>query len=651
MRTDFGYFEEKKIGRSNDAKMLRRLYPFTRPYRWWLSGSILLVILIALFDLTIPYITKVAVDRYIVPAVTVNDQKARYLEADPENDAVAAVLARHPSWFLLSDGKVRISYENLKKLPAEDLARLRQSDIDGLAGVSVLFLVVVIAGFILNFLQVMLMETGGQMIMHDIRTALFRHVQGLSVAFFTRNPVGRLVTRVTNDIQNMNELFTSVIAFVFKDLFLLIGITIALFIIHLKLALICFALLPFILLAATLFSTLAREVFRTLRIKIAEINTRIAETIGGMTVIQLFCRERENSDSFHTLNHEHYQAGMRQVHIFAIFMPVIEMLSVIALSIVIYKGGAGVLEGSISLGALIAFISYIKMFFRPIRDIAEKYNILQNAMASAERIFLLFDTHDRIDVAPAGNTAPGLAGIRRIRFDKVSFGYIENEPVLKNIDLTIEAGEVVAVIGPTGSGKTSLIHLIPRFYDPAGGRITINDRNIMEIDPSVLRSKIALVTQDPFLFSLSIRANIIPDHNRDANDAEIERILDLSDCRSLIDRLPEGIETIVSEGGASISSGERQLLSIARAFAHQPELIIFDEATSYIDSGTEQRIQRALNKLMQNRTTLLVAHRLTTARHADRIIVLNKGRVVENGNHDQLMSRRGFYYRLSRLQG
>jgi ATP-binding cassette subfamily B protein len=390
-------------------------------------------------------------------------------------------------------------------------------------------------------------------------------------------------------------------------------------------------------------------VFRVLRVKIAEINTRFAETIGGIKVIQLFRHEARNYLEFKNLNHENYQAGMRQIRILGIFLPAIEMLGVIAVAIVIYYGGSGTLAGSLSLGSLVAFISYMKMFFRPIRDLAEKYNILQNAMASAERIFIILDSDDRLPLPTVVNRKHRLERIEKIQFQNVSFSYLAGEDVLADISFTIKAGETVGVVGPTGSGKTSTINLMTRFYDPTTGRIMINGSDMREFFPPDFRSKMALVTQDPTLFSDTVKANIWR-HGQQPSKTEIEEVLTAANCASLVERLPQGINTSLSGGGSTLSSGERQLLSIARAFASNPELIILDEATSYIDSRTEQKIQDALAALLKGRTAIVVAHRLSTIRKADRILVLDQGRIIETGTHDVLMRNKGFYFRLNHQQ-
>jgi len=660
MRTDFGYFEEKQLGKSYDIKMLRRLYPFTRPYRLFFILSIFLVIIITLLDLSLPYITKIAIDRYIVPRfesanfkdVRGREDKVRFLEADITDPEIKAIVNKYSDQFKISGSFALISFDDLSGLDKEDLSILRKDDVAGVSLITAIFIGLILLNFVLNFLQVMLMEYTGQKIMHDLRVRLFAHIQDLSVAFFSRNPVGRLVTRVTNDTQNMHELFTSVISFVFKDIFLLFGIMFVLITINWQLALVSFIVLPFVLYASLYFSSLARDAFRVLRIKVAEINTKFSETIAGIKVVQLFLREKDNYRDFKRLNNENYQAGMKQVQIFAIFMPVVELLGAVTIALVIFYGGGQALAGSISLGALVAFISYMKMFFRPIRDMAEKYNIMQNAMASAERIFLIFDNKDRLPQprVESGYKLPAIDNIDKIEIEDVSFSYIPDEPVLNKISFKIIAGETIAVVGRTGSGKTTLINLIIRFYDPTSGRILINEKDIKNYEKSILRSKIALVMQDPFLFSGTIRENI-GHGNSKISQKEMEYILEASNCKGFINRLPDGLDTVVSEGGASISSGERQLISIARAFARNPGLIILDEATSYIDSETEQKIQEAVSKLMKNRASVIIAHRLTTARNADRIIVINKGRIIETGTHVELMTQRGFYFKLNQLQG
>ena len=659
MQHDHGYFEESKLGKTYDIKLLKRLYPFTRPYRLLLFGSIGLVILITGLDLALPYFTKVAIDHYIVPATDMvaadraaeNKIKERVIRVDLADPQIQALADTYPEFFNIEGDTALIPYNKLSAMKKSDLAVLRKKDIIGITVISTLFVALVVINFILSFVQKMIMEYTGLMIMHDLRMKLFVHIQHLAIAFFTRNPVARLVTRTTNDIQNMHELFTSVISMIFKDLFLLGGIATVMLIINWKLALVSFIVLPVVLYASVNFSRRARDIFRDLRVKVAQINTRFSETIGGIRVIQLFRQEMNNHRNFKKLNHANYLAGMKQIHVLAVFMPLIELLAIVAVALVIFYGGGRVLNGTLTLGALVAFISYIRMFFRPIRDLAEKYNVLQNAMASAERIFLILDSREVLTQPALQNAQASttLQRIEKIRFENVHFGYIEGENILREITFSINAGETVAVVGPTGAGKTSLINLIPRFYDPTSGRVLINGLDLKNLNTSSFHSKIALVMQDPFLFSGTIRQNIFQG-SQDPTAAQEQFIIGAANCRPLVERLPQGLDTVLSEGGASISSGERQLISIARAFARNPELILFDEATSYIDSSTELAIQQAVETLMKNRTSLVVAHRLSTVRNAHRIIVLNRGRIIETGDHAKLMKRKGFYYKLQQLQ-
>ncbi|RPH50727.1 MAG: ABC transporter ATP-binding protein [Desulfobacteraceae bacterium] len=661
MRFNYGY-EEEKPGRNYDLNLLKRLFIFGKPYKLLFFWSVILVVSITLLDLSLPYITKIAIDRYIVPReVTREDilkqggNKAGSYRASLSDPDVRNLLSKRNIKFKDKETYALIPADEIRKMDKEDIYILRKNDLKGVGIAASILLILVIAGFCLNFFETMLIEYAGQMIMHDLRMRLFKHIQDLPVPFFTRNPTGRLVTRVTSDVQNMHEFFTSVIAFVFKDIFLLAGIMIVLIGINWKLALASFTVIPFVILASFRFSGRARDAFRTLRIKIAEINSRIAETIGGIKVIQLFGKEDENYERFKKLNHENYIAGMEQIRVLAVFMPLIELLGSVAVALVIFYGGISVLDEKVTLGALVAFISYMKMFFRPIRDIADKYNILQNAMSSAERIFIILDTNDTND-SKAGESGYSVLSTDRHKFDtiksvefrNVSFGYVPEEEVLSNISFEIKAGEKIAIVGPTGTGKTTLLNLLTRFYEPSSGRILINGTGIEEVPPSFLRSKMAIVMQDSFLFSGTVRENIARGKNG-IKDQDMDHIMDVSNCREIIERLPQGLDTVLSEGGKSISSGERQLISIARAFARDPEIIMLDEATSYVDSETERRIEIALNNLMEGRTSIIIAHRLMTAQRADRIIVVNKGRLIESGTHEELVRLKGFYYMLNNV--
>lgn len=658
MHSEYSHYSEDKLNQRYDLKLLSRLLPLAWKYKFFFFGAVFLVVLITLLDISLPYVTKIAIDRYIVPNVGIiesgmkgeKDNLSGFYRTDMTDPSAASVVRKYPDLFMVEGNAARVPYEKLAEIESGDIALLREKDLRGVAWIAGVIIVIVILVFALNFFQVMIMEYTGQMMMHDLRMKLFIHIQGLSVAFFARNPVGRLVTRTTNDIQNMHEMFTSIITFMFKDLFLLIGITIVLLSINTRLALVTLTVLPILVIIALKFAVVAREAFREIRIKIAEINSRFSETIEGIRIVQLFRQESKNYQDLKKLNHEHYLAGMRQVRVFAVFMPLIELMGTVVVALIIFYGGSGVLDGAISLGSLVAFISYMRMFFRPIRDIAEKVNIMQNALASAERIFLILDKTDtppdKVPVEPVLKSEK----IETLTFQEVSFSYGKGKRILNTISFSIQKSEAIAIVGPTGAGKTSLINLIIRFYDPLSGKILINNRDIRSWPVAEVRKRVALVTQDPFLFSGSIRENIVG-AGREISERELAKILDASNCQTVVDHLPEGVDTILSERGSSISSGERQLISIARALASDPDLIILDEATSYVDSDTELKIQDAMERLLSQRTTLIIAHRLSTARKADRIMVLNQGEIIETGSHDELLEKKGFYYRLNQLQG
>ncbi|MDJ0991572.1 MAG: ABC transporter ATP-binding protein [Desulfobacterales bacterium] len=655
MQHDLGYFEEGQLDKPYDLRLLKRMLPFLAPYRLWLAFTVGIVVTLTLMDLALPYLTKTAIDRYIVPAAATPADGSpganRILTVPVADPAVRAVVDNHIERFRIDGRIAQIAWRDLQHLPPEAIRTLRQKDLDGLLWITAAFLLLIALDFGFNFVQRLVMEYTGHRIMHDLRLKLFDRILDLSLTFFTRNPLGRLVTRATNDVQNMHELFTSVLSMLFKDLFLLAGIGAVLLVMDWRLALASFAVLPLVVAASLWFSRQVREVFRRQRVKIAEINTHFAETIGGIKILQAFRREQRNEKRFRRLNHENYQAGMDHIHILAVFMPLVEVLALVTVAIIIWYGGWRIVNADMTLGVLVAFISYLRMFFRPIRDLSEKYNILQNALASAERIFLIMDSPDRMP-RPKAMPAPvgeELKRIETIEFHRVGFSYVPGEPVLTDVSFEVGAGQTVALVGATGSGKTTLTMLLLRFYLPEQGRILINGRDMTGVNPATLRARMALVTQEPFLFAGSVRANIFPDPDTVSED-RIQAILAAANCRAIVDRLPQGLDTPIGEGGGALSSGERQLFSIARAFAREAEVIILDEATSYIDSNTETRIQEALNRLTANRTTIVVAHRLSTVRQADRIIVMERGRIREAGTHQQLLQREGYYYRLHRCQ-
>ncbi len=650
MRYDYGYSEEKHLGKPYDLQLLRRLWPLISAYRRLLLGSVLLVTAITALELAIPYFTKAAIDGYIVPPQE-KAASSRSLTVDGDDPEVRGIVDRYPDLFYSENGAWRIAYPDLRRLPTGDRILLRRNDIDGLTQVVLLFLAVVMVDFIFTFLQRMIMEYTGHRIMHDLRLKLFDHIQQQAMVFFTHQPVARLVTRVTNDVQNMHELFTTFIAMVFKDMFLLLGIAGVLLFLDWRLALAGFAVLPVMIWTSRRFASRVRKVFREQRIQVARINTRMAESIEGIQTVQAFCREAANAERFAALNAQYYRLGMRQIHIFAVFMPVIEMLGIVAIGVLIFYGGLHVAATRISLGALVAAISYMRMFFRPLRELAENYNVLQNAMASAERIFALLDTAQQLPVvseAVPRDVAAGKAGpAGGLVFEEVSFAYNPGEPILKKVSFRVSPGQTVALVGPTGAGKTSVLNLILRLYDPDSGQIRLDGRPLPRWSPVELRTFMALVPQEPVLFSGTVRQNIFA-HPDQVSPERADRIVDAARCSELVGRLPRGLDTPLEKGGGSLSSGERQLLAIARAMAREPRIILLDEATSYIDSQTEAAIHQALDNLMAGRTCIIVAHRLSTARTADDIVVIQDGCVAEQGGHERLLSARGLYWKLHR---
>ena len=638
------HFEEADLTKERDYKMAGRLLPFLSPHRNFLFLALVLVVILTGLELSIPWITKEAVDRYIVPDAT--RKETRLLRVAYSDPAVHRYIDENPEQAVRKEGEVFILRDALKTESAELASRLRKADRQGVFRQALFLLSALFGILVFGFLQTLVLETMGQRIIFDLRMTLFSHVRKLPLSWFHANPTGRIVTRLTGDVENLREMFTSVITFVFKDIFLIVGILGMLFSLDIPLAGVIFAIVPIIVFTVTGFSRSSREVFRQLRLKIAEINARLAESIGGMSVIRLFSRERETDAGFRELSRQHFAAGMKQVRIFAVFMPVIEVLAATALGMVIFFGGWRVLGEGTSLGVLVAYISYIRMFFRPVRDIAEKYNILQNAFASTERLFLILDTPIAEDEKKGGKI-PGK--MESLEFSKLTFGYDAAKPVLEGVDLAVGRGETIAIVGPTGAGKTSIVSLLVRFWDPQKGEIRINGIPLPDLDSADWRSRMAMVMQDPFLFAGSIADNVLPEEGGLSDDV-IESTLRNAGCGFVLDRLEHGLHTELTEGGSPLSSGERQLVSIARAFFRNPELLILDEATSYVDSVSEAEIQAALFRLMEDRTTFLIAHRLSTARGADRILVVKGGRIVESGNHDALMNKKGIYFRMQLME-
>ncbi len=513
------------------------------------------------------------------------------------------------------------------------------------------------------------MQWTGQRIMFDLRMQIYRHLQRLDLRFYDRNPVGRLMTRVTTDVDVLNDLFTAGVVSVFGDLFTLIGIMVMMIWLDWRLAIVAFSVLPLIWLVTRWFRTNVRESYRTVRTWIARINAYLQERITGMATVQLFRREVRDFEEFDRIDRKYRDANVQSIFYYAVFYPAIELIGALAAALIIWVGGGWVLRNMVTLGSLVAFLQYSSRFFRPISDMSEKFNVLQGAMASSERIFALLDTPVHIvcggptgsapqaigenrptsqKTVPSGADLPG-PRIGRIAFEHVTFAYVEGEPVLRNVSFGVEPGQRVAIVGATGSGKTTIVSLLLRFYDVQQGRITVGGVDIRDMDLRRLRAMFGLVLQDVHLFSGTIGGNVRLG-NEAIDDATVRRAVDAVHAGTFIDRLPGGLETPVAERGATLSVGQKQLLSFARALAFDPPVLVLDEATSSVDTETEMLIRDAVKVVMRGRTTIAIAHRLSTIQDMDRIIVLHKGELRESGTHQELLTHRGIYHRLYQLQ-
>jgi len=541
----------------------------------------------------------------------------------------------------------------------------------GIAQIAAMFLGLLLLSFLFEFTQTYVMQWAGQKVMFDLRAQIFRHLQRLHVAFYDRNPVGRLVTRVTSDVDALNEMFTAGVVSIFEDIFVLAGIVAIMLNMNWRLALITFAVLPIIFFATSVFRKAVRESYRRIRIAIAKINAYLQEHVSGIVVLQLFNREKKSYEQFEKINRTHMDAFKDAILAHAIYYPVVEILSATAIASVIWFGGNQVIRNAVSLGVLVAFMQYAQRFFRPIQDLSEKYNILQSAMASSERIFKLLDTPAEI-VSPQTPQVPDGPG--RIEFDHVWFAYRtmtqaaeeaarqgekfdaaaagtngDYDWVLRDVSFTIDPGDTVAFVGHTGAGKTTIISLLLRFYDVQGGAIRIDGVNIRDMDLAMLRKRYGVVLQDPFLFSGTVADNIRLG-SRWIADSSIEDAAEQVNVADFIRSLPGGFSEEVKERGSTLSTGQKQLISFARALAHNPKILILDEATSSVDTETEFRVRDALTRMVEGRTSIMIAHRLSTVQRASKIIVMHKGKVREIGTHQQLLANRGIYWKLYQLQ-
>ena len=580
--------DEEVLGKAYDARLMRRLITYLSPYRVSVALAAAAIVGHSALELVPPYLTKLVIDEYI------------------------------PS-----------------------------GDLSGLGLIAVVYFLTLIGAFGLEYAQTAALQTIGQRIMRDLRMQVLGHLQRLDLRYYDRNPVGRLMTRVTTDVDVLNELFTSGVVSVFGDMFTLAGITVVLIWLDWRLALVAFSVLPLIVLLTQWFRVNVRESYRVVRTWIARINAFLQERITGMSTVHLYRREARDFEAFDEIDRQHRDANVRSIFYYALFYPAIELVSALAAALILWVGGWWVGQGALSLGSMVAFLLYAQRFFRPISDMSEKFNILQGAMASSERIFALLDTPVEIQPAVTGALRPGGPGA--IAFEHVTFWYVEGEPVLRDVSFRVEPGQRVAVVGATGAGKTTIASLLLRFYDVQEGRITIDGVDIRDMDLAHLRAMFGLVLQDVHLFSGTIGSNVRLG-NTAISDEDVRAAIAAVHADTFVDRMPLGLETPVAERGATLSVGQKQLLSFARALAFNPQILILDEATSSVDTDTELLIRDALKVLMRGRTSIAIAHRLSTIQDMDRIIVLHRGQLREQGTHQELLLERGIYHRLYRLQ-
>lgn len=589
---------------------MKRLLAYLKPHKWTMAAATILVLLIIVVELYRPIIIGDAIDLYINGA---------YKDAITNTEVV---------------------------LSEAELAIIRQDCFDGILRAAGMYLFVLLAGFVLNALNTWILQKMGQKIIFSMRTQVFAHIHSLSLNFFNTTPVGKLVTRVSNDTEAINELFTSVLVKLFKNTVKIIGYAVVMLSINVRMALVSFVLLPAVAVLTFVFRYMSRKAYQITRNKITELNTFLSEHISGMKLIQIFAKEEEKYKEFEGKSEELFRANWREVMTFAIFRPSIYMLSVIAMILVIGTGSASVLEGTLSIGTLFIFVTYISSFFEPIQELAEQFGTLQSSLASAEKVFSILDEKPQVENAknPVEVDIKG-----RIEFKNVWFAYEEEEYILKDISFVIEPGEKVAFVGATGAGKSSILNLIGRYYDIQKGEILIDGVNIRDIDTDVLRSAIGQVQQDVFIFTGDVKSNITL-HNEDISLDDVKNAAHIVNADTFIEKMPEKYDEVMTERGSTLSAGQRQLLSFARTLAYDPAILVLDEATANIDTETESLITEALSRLMEGRTTIMVAHRLSTIQHADKIMVMHQGRIEESGTHQELLAQEGLYKNLYDLQ-
>ena len=656
---------------------MKRLLSYLKPHKWVMTLATVLVLFIIAVELYRPIIIGNAIDQYI------NGYYHPYVEADVSApDAInwnGLVLSRDQtvstadsaSFYQIflwkdhyymaenltrsectalqnADTSVLKNYvrEGAQKLTSNDLKILRQNDFKGILKAGILFLLLLFSGFFLNLADTWLLQKMGQQIVYKLREETFTHIHSLSLSFFNITPVGKLVTRVSNDTEAVNELFSTILVKLFKNVVKIIGYAVVMLSINVKMAGISFLLLPLVAILTFVFRHLSRKAYQITRNKITELNTFLSEHISGMKLIQIFAREKEKYSEFEGKSMELYRANFREIMTFAIFRPSIYMVSVIAMILVIRTGSLSVLNGSLSLGTLFVFITYISSFFEPIQELSEQLGTLQSSIASAEKIFSVLDVKPEI-VSPANPTPVNILG--EIEFRHVWFAYEEENYILKDVSFVIQPGEKAAFVGATGAGKSTILNLIGRYFDIQKGQILIDGIDIHEIDLDVLRGAIGQVQQDVFIFTGDIKSNISLNNEAISPD-DVRRAAEIVNADPFIQKLPHGYDEPVTERGSTLSAGQRQLLSFARTLAYDPKILVLDEATAHIDTETETLITQALARLMDGRTTIMVAHRLSTIQHADKIIVMHHGEIKESGTHQELLAKDGLYKKLYELQ-
>ena len=656
---------------------MKRLLSYLKPHKWVMTLATVLVLFIIAVELYRPIIIGNAIDQYI------NGYYHPYVEADVSaSDAInwnGLVLSRDQavskadsaSFYQIflwkdhyymaenltrsectalqnADTSVLKNYvrEGAQKLTSNDLKILRQNDFKGILKAGILFLLLLFSGFFLNLADTWLLQKMGQQIVYKLREETFTHIHSLSLSFFNITPVGKLVTRVSNDTEAVNELFSTILVKLFKNVVKIIGYAVVMLSINVKMAGISFLLLPLVAILTFVFRHLSRKAYQITRNKITELNTFLSEHISGMKLIQIFAREKEKYSEFEGKSMELYRANFREIMTFAIFRPSIYLVSVIAMILVIRTGSLSVLNGNLSLGTLFVFITYISSFFEPIQELSEQLGTLQSSIASAEKIFSVLDVKPEI-VSPADPTPVNILG--EIEFRHVWFAYEEENYILKDVSFVIHPGEKAAFVGATGAGKSTILNLIGRYFDIQKGQILIDGIDIHEIDLDVLRGAIGQVQQDVFIFTGDIKGNISLNNEAISPD-DIRRAAEIVNADPFIQKLPHGYDEPVTERGSTLSAGQRQLLSFARTLAYDPKILVLDEATANIDTETETLITQALARLMDGRTTIMVAHRLSTIQHADKIIVMHHGEIKESGTHQELLVKDGLYKKLYELQ-